>query len=1102
MKNFLFLILIIFSYSSYGQCVPPNASSTGCVYNTTVNSTNGYQVVISVTPSSIIVPSSCAGGYNSNAVLNYDIQFTGSNIPSNLWNLQFSLGCDPFSYNGSFPTSGGVGSSTSTNNPYRNVSDCNTVSFASLGCDVLNITINGPGISNQTITVNCEPQSAHPAESSFGDNEWILFGYDGTNYQNYKGYYIENSLSFDSRDHFELASSPSEAPNYIGCDIPANAHSYKIKREGFPCGFYKINLLGHDRRAKLNVNSVEIYNEIAATNTPIMNIWEGFLDDTSTIEFEIRSFNGGSYGAIELENIYGTSIVWNGAENSNYNNANNWCGGVIPSSTDSVLIPASTSNNMEVNINTSITDLLLLENASIVVGDDKKLTITGNIVNNGTINANAATFYFNGNSEQLISGNGFEINEVELDNSSGLTLDLNDGELVTIVEHLIVTSGALHTNNQIYLPCDYLSASDVCSFITDVNSTNGYTVSINITPVQVITASNSCPSGYNYNIEYDYDIQFSGTNIPGSLWNLQGYLTCDTDDDSIFFSLPTSGGSGTATTTSNPYRNETDCATATVNSIGCDNISIVISGPGIADQTLNLSCDYGIAGGAAHIHAILGTIEGEITVEQCYPGTRAWRFISSSVNSSGSIRENWQENASSWNDDPNPGYGTHITGTGAANANQTNDGLNGFDWNPSGASSIFSFNNTTQGWGSISNTDSDNLIAGKPYRILIRGSRSVNIQSNNAAPTNTKIRATGEIVKGPYQVPSLSDVPGNFNFIGNPFHAQVDMQQVLDEATNVIPYVYFWDPTVASRGAYVTINSLNNTNNNLSSDANIYLEPFQAVFIQTGDEETTPVITFKESHKVENQAPTTTFKNLLVEESSFINVTLYNTASYNSNGSAVDGVRVDFSSEGNNEVNKHDALKVVNLDESISFKNENTLLSIENRNYPESSEILPLQITNYKTNEYVMKMKGTEIPGVDAFLVDYYTNTQTLINTDTFTIYTFSIDNEIVESKSPERFAIIFENEVLSNNAFFTTNDFYLFPNPVKNKIYFNTSKSYETAEVEIFNMLGQTLFNEKLNFNSNNQIEIDKISFPRGYYIIKIATNSGEIYQSKFLKE
>ncbi|OJJ15082.1 hypothetical protein BKI52_40155 [marine bacterium AO1-C] len=116
-----------------------------------------------------------------------------------------------------------------------------------------------------------------------------------------------------------------------------------------------------------------------------------------------------------------------------------------------------------------------------------------------------------------------------------------------------------------------------------VTSTDGYTVEIRVTP-QSIVAPASCPFGYNYNVQMSYEINFTGP-APASVYTLQGHLTCNQGD--LFFNLPNSPGSGTFVTTVNPYNTDTDCATATVTSLGCQDVNIDINGPGIPAQTIN-----------------------------------------------------------------------------------------------------------------------------------------------------------------------------------------------------------------------------------------------------------------------------------------------------------------------------------------------------------------------------------------------------------------------------------------------------------------------------------------------------------------------------------
>ncbi|MBB4119897.1 putative outer membrane repeat protein, partial [Mesonia hippocampi] len=142
-------------------------------------------------------------------------------------------------------------------------------------------------------------------------------------------------------------------------------------------------------------------------------------------------------------------------------------------------------------------------------------------------------------------------------------------------------------------------------------------------------------------------------------------------------------------------------------------------------------------------------------------GTRAFRFLSSAVNSTDNIHTNWQEGALNNTDNPTPSFGTHITGDAT--------GLNGFDATPSGNASLFDFDNATQTWNSITNTDVNTLTIGKAYRLYVRGDRSIDVTSNAATPTATTLRAKGSLHTGNFSLSNLSGTAGGFNFVGNPY---------------------------------------------------------------------------------------------------------------------------------------------------------------------------------------------------------------------------------------------------------------------------------------------------------------------------------------------
>ncbi len=505
-------------------------------------------------------------------------------------------------------------------------------------------------------------------------------------------------------------------------------------------------------------------------------------------------------------------------------------------------------------------------------------------------------------------------------------------------------------------------------------------------------------------------------------------------------------------------------------------------------------------------------INGDVTVEQCFPARRAFRLLSSSVNTTGSIRANWQENASAWNDNPKPGYGTHITGTGASGASSTNDGKNGFDWQPSGNPSLFKFDNGTQLWSAATNT-TDNLTAGSPYRMLIRGDRSINIQKNSATPTNTILRSKGTIVKGPVTTTNLSTIADGFNFVGNPFQANVDMAKVIGESVNIKSFYTIWDPTLGGtptpgqpggRGAYVTINALTGEKSNPSSQMTTLLQPYQAFFVQTLTAAAPPALTFKEEHKAVNGLQTNTFRlsNEEAGSNQFIELSLYTQAAFNTSDTSSDGLRIDFSSSANNEVDQFDAPKFSNLDENIARTVDDTLISMENRELPQSGEVLPLDITQYRSDAYTMAINLSPFKEYEVYLRDRFTNQDIKLENGAATHYRFTVPNGDAAAKAADRFAFYFQTTVLNVVQPGKKGAFSVYPNPVNGAVvYVNGDASFGKSTLEIYNAVGQKVKQVQADFGSSKQTEIPVQGLASGMYIVNMTTAAGETFSTKLIR-
>ena len=139
--------------------------------------------------------------------------------------------------------------------------------------------------------------------SIFGLNEWKVYAWNSTNSDswvlNYAGYYTDTALSMNTLNYWNDGASPSYAPNYLGDFVSEDDHSFSGKRQGFPFGFYSINIPGHDDYAYLLINGVEVWNHEGCCDDHF-DVWQGVLTDTTTIEYRVMEFGGGSYGLIDL----------------------------------------------------------------------------------------------------------------------------------------------------------------------------------------------------------------------------------------------------------------------------------------------------------------------------------------------------------------------------------------------------------------------------------------------------------------------------------------------------------------------------------------------------------------------------------------------------------------------------------------------------------------------------------------------------------------------------------------------------------------------------------------------------------------------------------
>ncbi|MFY8067701.1 MAG: T9SS type A sorting domain-containing protein, partial [Flavobacterium sp.] len=498
------------------------------------------------------------------------------------------------------------------------------------------------------------------------------------------------------------------------------------------------------------------------------------------------------------------------------------------------------------------------------------------------------------------------------------------------------------------------------------------------------------------------------------------------------------------------------------------------------------------ATGTAEFGAMTGTLIGatNVTTQRYFPAKRAFRFTSSAVTTNTTIRENWQENVNNSNttftnnQNPNPGFGTHITGAGGS--------ANGFDTTISNASSLFTFNNSTALWTAVANTNVNTLNAGVPYRINVRGDRSIDMSLTSPTATPTTLRATGTLYTGTFEPSNLSNTAFAYNFIGNPYQAPVNMKTVLDNATNLNNLFYYvWDPTLNTRGAYVSVDlSTTNGTPNIGS-ANKFLQPGQACFVRTAANGGA-TMTFEESYKNLSGSNNSVFKNAnqSINTTSNIKMKLYDSNSLALNQTPLDGSIVFFDDSNNNGVDQNDAAKFANPDEMFSTFNNGALISIEKRMQPTTSDIIPIRISQYRGTNYTIVAQGENLNGIPAYLHDQFLQTYTEIPQSGSVNYSYTVVTTNTQTSATDRFRIVYSNPLL-NTANNEWKNFTLYPNPSKQG-NFNIilGQPLENGKVTIYNTLGVKVYNQDLENTIENSITPNQ-SMPTGVYYVEIQNGS-----------
>lgn len=509
-----------------------------------------------------------------------------------------------------------------------------------------------------------------------------------------------------------------------------------------------------------------------------------------------------------------------------------------------------------------------------------------------------------------------------------------------------------------------------------------------------------------------------------------------------------------------------------------------------AFQTGNMLTLKSQANTTARIAPLLGMLSGAATVEQYIPARRAWRLINTPVTSGQTIKQAWQENAANAAANPNPGFGTHITGGSVFGT-----AANGFDENMLpyfSLSSIKYYNNPSNNWMPVPNTNVT-TVGNKPFMLFVRGNRGINLSGQDVPPNVTVLRAMGNLLTG-NQVFNVA--ASGFTAIPNPYQSPINFATLT--RNNVQNMFYLWDPKLGGAngvGAYVTV-SWNGASYDITpapvSPESQYIQPWQSFLVKSTGAAGT--LTIKESDKVAN-IPGNVFRiseantSRPVSQTLRVNLQVENT---DHTWAVADEILASFNATYSNKLDGMDIEKMPNINESLTFVRDGKDLSIERRGLLNTTDTLYLKLANTASGTYKLTFKPDNIgSSLPAFLEDAYQRVAIPISLNSNTEMIFGVSDDPA-SQNPARFRVLFGRSTLMDASMTLSKlQAEVSPNPVVggrvNVRLLNQPEGLYTFT--LINSAGQILTENRLSHPGGTAMQVIQVKnrMAKGIYQLRI---------------
>lgn len=404
--------------------------------------------------------------------------------------------------------------------------------------------------------------------------------------------------------------------------------------------------------------------------------------------------------------------------------------------------------------------------------------------------------------------------------------------------------------------------------------------------------------------------------------------------------------------------------------------------------------------------------------------TRSWRLLAAPLQSATAPTLNaaWQggavnpdrtnPNASGGIYNPWPGYSTHITGPGGAY-----DAVNGFDQGTNSASVLYANAGLTS-WTYPSSTTNTKITDQQGWMLFVRGDRGFTIGNQYVPSQNTTLEPKGRIHIGDVTVP----VAAGKQVIANPYASAISLLNVdIAGTAGKNSTYYMWDPKMFTSftqpGKWVTFTGVGSSfvqttsESAYSNDGNIESgQAFAVDVLSAGN------IVFHESDKKALSSSLVGIANATGARPSGNTYALFRTDMYAAsagNYQLTDGVLNIFGDAYQNATTSEDAQKMItfNTKESLSIMGADSVkLAIEKRRTVEFADTISFAMSKFNELPYRFRFEATGFEdGMQAFLVDAFTGTESAILTNGVTHVDFAITADPL-SKTADRFKVVFKS--------------------------------------------------------------------------------------------